>query len=463
LNKRTIVATLVVLGQLALYSPARGAGYALIENSASGMGNAFAGAAALGEDPSTVWFNPAAMALLEDQQVTLVLHAVRPSASYTDEGSYVNPALTGGVEPYSLTGSNDTTESVIVVPNLFYVLPIEERLRFGLGINVPFGLETEYDDDWVGRYHGLKSTLTTININPALAWQATDHLSVGLGLNAQYMEAELSRKIDSSATCLRIAGTDPTLQAACFSSGLSIPSNVTTDSEGKVTGDNWALGYNLGLLYEFDDSNRIGLTYRSEVSHKLEGDGEFDLYPALREFLDRPDVGLTTLFTDTGVTAEADMPASASLSGVFALNDRLSLLADITWTGWSSFPELRYVFDNPIQPDSVTDESWEDSMRYSLGLNYREGPRIWRMGVAYDETPIPDPQHRTPRIPTNDRTWLALGLGLPVSEAVWLDLGYAHLFVDDTAMDHTDQTGYTLRGSYDGEVDILSVQATMKL
>jgi long-chain fatty acid transport protein len=403
------------------------------------------------------------MTLLEGQRVSVAAHAIKPSASYTDKGSYVNPRLTGGVEPYSLTGSNDTTDGVGVVPNLYYVLPIQDRLRFGLGINVPFGLETRYDGDWVGRYHGLNSTVETININPALAWQATDRLSLGFGLNAQYIKAELSRKIDSSAACLKYAGTDPTLRAACVSSGLYIPSNVATDSEVSVDGDNWGFGYNLGLLYGFDNSNRIGLTYRSEISHKLEGDAEFDVYPVLRDFLDRHDVGLTTLYTDTGVSAEADLPASASLSGVFALNDRLTLLADITWTGWSSFPELRYVFDNPIQDDSITDESWEDSMRYSLGLNYREGQRIWRMGVAYDETPIPDPQHRTPRIPGNDRTWLALGVGLPVTEAIWLDLGYAHLFVDDMAVDHTDESGYALRGIYEGEVDILSIQATMKL
>jgi long-chain fatty acid transport protein len=463
LNKSITTAVLAALGQLALSYPVWGAGFALIENSASGLGSAYAGAAALGEDPSTVWFNPAAMNLLADQQVAVVLHAIKPTASYTDEGSYVNPKLTGGVVPYSLTGSNDTTSTLGIVPNLYYVVPFQERWRFGLGINVPFGLETSYDDDWVGRYHALNSKIETININPALSWEASNNLSLGFGVNIQYLKAELSRKIDSSYVCLGIAGTDPTLRAECVSSGLYIPSNAATDSAGKVNADNWAMGYNLGLLYRFNESARIGLTYRSEISHSVDGDGEFDVYPALREFLDRPDVGLNTLFTDSGVSAEADLPASASLSGVFSVNDQLSLLADITWTGWSSFPELRYVYDNPVQPDSVTEESWEDSMRYSLGLNYREGPRIWRMGVAYDETPIPDPQHRIPRIPGNDRTWLALGVGLPVTETIWLDLGYAHLFVDDMAIDHADQAGYTLSGIYEADVDILSIQATMKL
>jgi long-chain fatty acid transport protein len=458
--KRTTTAVVVALGHLACFGYAWGAGFALIENSASGMGSAFAGAAALGEDPSTVWFNPAGMVLLQEQQVSLALHGVMPAASYTDKGSYINPALTGGtVTPGSLSGSNDTTEVTALVPNLYYVAPINDRFHFGIGINAPFGLETDYRDDWVGRYHATNSTLKTININPAMAWQTSDSLSLGFGVNIQYAEADLSNRIDSGAVCLKIAGASNELLARCIGLGL-LPNTVANDSEGNVSGDNWAFGYNLGLLYQFDASNRIGLAYRSEITQNLEGDGEFTMNSDLRSFLDG--VGLTTLFTDTGVSAEANLPASASLSGVFALSDRLTLLADITWTGWSSFQELRIVFDNPIQPDAVTDESWEDAMRYSLGLNYKESSRIWRMGVAYDETPIPDPQHRTPRIPGNDRTWLAFGVGLPVNETIWLDLGYAHLFVDDTPIDHTDANGYALRGIYEADVDILSIQATMK-
>ena len=447
------------MGQLALNHSAWGAGFALIENSASGMGSAFAGAAALGEDPSTVWFNPAAMTLLQKQQASLALHAVMPTASFTDEGSYINPALTGGtVVPGSLTGSNDTTDVNGLVPNFYYVLPFKDDYRFGLSINVPFGLETEYDNEWVGRYQATNSDLKTININPAFAWRASDSLSLGLGVNIQYAEAKLASMFDSGAVCLRVANNSPELLAQCIGAGL-LPDTIANDSEGKVKGDDWSFGYNLGLLYEFSPITRIGLTYRSEVSHKLDGNVKYTVNDKLRSFLDG--VGLSTLFTDTGASAEADLPASASLSGVFGLSEDLTLLADITWTGWSSFEELRVVYDNPIQPDSVTDESWEDSMRYSLGLNYRESGRIWRMGVAYDETPIPDPQHRTPRIPGNDRTWLALGVGLPVFESVWLDLAYAHLFVDDTPIDHTDENGYALRGVYESDVDIFSVQATM--
>ena len=459
MNKRISAAILAAIGQLALYHPAWGAGFALIENSASGMGSAFAGAAALGEDPSTVWFNPAGMTLLQDQQVSVALHAIMPSASFSDRGSYLNPALTGDtVLPGSLTGPNDTTEVTGYVPNLYYVVPFAERYRFGLGINVPFGLETDYQDDWVGRYHATHSYLKTININPALAWQATDSLSLGFGVDIQYIEADLSQMIDSGAICLGLVGVSNERLARCLSEGL-LPNTPANDSQGGFSGDDWGLGYNLGLMYRFGDVNRIGLAYRSKVSQSLEGKGVFSVNPALRSYLD--DFGYSAFMTNSGVTADTDMPESASLSGVFALSDRLTLLADISWTGWSSFQELRVVYDNPAQPDFVDDESWEDSMRYALGLNYRQGQRVWRVGVAYDETPIPDPQHRTARIPGNDRIWLALGVGLPVFESIWLDLGYAHLFVDDTPIEQTNAYDYVLRGVYESDVDILSLQATM--
>jgi long-chain fatty acid transport protein len=459
--KRRILASCCILltGYAAWYTSAWGAGFALIEHSASGMGSAFAGAAALAEDPSTLWFNPAGMLRLQEPQVAIALHAVLPEGRYTDRGSYLNPALTGDrVVPGSLSGSNATTKVTGWVPNFYYVLPLSERYTFGIGINVPFGLETDYQDDWVGRYHATNSYLATFNINPSLAWRATKRLSFGFGLNIQFAEADLTKKIDSGALCLTVAGADDTLLARCVAAGL-LPNTPENDSEVTVSGDDWSNGYNLGLLYEFTPRNRIGLSYRSEISQKLEGDSNYKVNPDLREFLDAN--GRNDLLVRIGASAEAKLPASASLSAVFGLSDRLSLLADITWTGWSSFKELRVVFDNPAQPDDVTDESWEDTLRYSLGLNYRESSRVWRVGVAYDETPIPDPQHRTPRIPGNNRTWLAIGLGMPVLQSVWLDLGYAHLFVDDMAVDSTNSGGYTLLGEYTADVDIFSVQATM--
>ncbi len=460
--KRSITTTVVVLGVATFQGTAGAAGFALIENSASGMGNAFAGAAAVAEDASTVWFNPAGMTRLKQQQVTAALHYVMPSAKYTDEGSYINPALTGDtVEPGSLSGKNASSEVNALVPNLYYVVPLNDEYLFGLGINAPFGLETDYDDDWVGRYHATNSLLMTVNINPSLAWQATDALSFGFGLNIQYAKADLSNQVDSGAVCLKFAGDDDDLLAQCIDSGL-VPDASENDSSANVKGDNWAYGYNLGLLYQVNDSIRLGLTYRSAITQELQGDGTFEVNPLLRDFLDADAVGGSDYLIDSPATATADLPASASISGLFNLTQRVVLLADITWTGWSSFEELRVEFDNPVQPDAVTHQNWEDSMRYAVGLNYTTNSYVLRTGLAHDESPIPDEQHRTPRIPGNARSWLSLGLGLPVNQAIWLDFGYAHLFSDDAAIDHTDDNGYALRGVYELAADIFSAQTTVK-
>ena len=113
------------------------------------------------------------------------------------------------------------------------------------------------------------------------------------------------------------------------------------------------------------------------------------------------------------------MPESVSLSLFHQINDRFAILADATWTKWDRFEELRFEYDNPNQPDTVQPENWENTMRYSLGLTYTHNDRLlFRMGTAYDETPIPSAEYRTPRIPGNDRTWLSFGAWLQVQRDI---------------------------------------------
>ncbi len=442
-----------------LAQPAQAAGFALIENSASGMGVAFAGAAASAEDASTVWFNPAGMSFISTPQLAVAGHVVAPKADFSDRGSYVNPALTGGtVVPGSLTGRNDDGGTLALVPNFYYVRPLSDALHFGLGINAPFGLVTEYADDWVGRYHAIKSDLLTININPAVSWSVSPRLQIGGGISAQYIDVELSNAIDSAAVCAKVAAQDATFVAQCVGAGLMSATGVpniadaTQDGKAVVTGDDWSFGFNLGLIYDFSDATRLGVSYRSEIKQELEGNAKFTVNPLF-----------AGTFSNTTAAAKATLPQSLSVSMTHQFNSRLQILADVTWTGWSSFDELRVTFGNGLD-DAVTDEAWEDVLRYSLGAQYALND-TWtlRTGIALDEEPIPDEQHRTPRIPGNDRTWLAFGAGWHLSERFHVDVGYAHLFVDDTAIDHVDDNGYAIRGVYEAAVDIVSAQLNWTL
>ncbi len=433
-------------------------GFALIEMSASGMGNAYAGAAAVADDGSTIWFNPAGMTRLKERSVTGAVHVLSAKTDYTDRGSYINPSLTGGTAvPGSLSGPNGEVDEIAVIPNMYYVHPISEDVVFGLGFNVPFGMTTEYEDDWVGRYHGLLSAVSTININPSMAYKFSPEVSFGVGVSFQHIEAELSNAIDSSAVCLNLTGGNT---AACTASGLMTPGNSAGDSKGSLKGDDYSFGYNFGILYENEKGNRVGFSYRSAIDHNLEGDVDFTVDPNLQTLLNslspHPASGL---FQDTGITAGIELPASASISAALQPSDRLEILMDVTWTEWKNFEELRIKFNNPVQPDSATPERWENVMRYSLGGNYQFNDKlVLRAGIALDQEAIPDEQHRTPRIPGNDRTWVAFGVGYEVSPRLHVDFGYSHLFVAGADIDHTDSNGYTIRGEFDASVDIFSTQ-----
>lgn len=453
-------------------SQAYSAGFAIMENSGSGMGSAFAGAAAEGQDASTVWFNPAGMSLLEDRMmISQTAHIVLPSSSFTNKRSRVNPALTGGniaAAEATLTGKGDDGGTTAFIPNFYFVKPINERLRFGVGINAPFGLEITYNDDWIGRYQGTNSEMLTLNVNPAVSWKATDRLTLGAGLNAQYIDVTLGSKIDSGAACRSAASSanSGTLLAQCLARFPQVGQSAT-DSNAEVAGDDTSFGFNVGLLYEATDRTRIGIAYRSGIKHKLKGDANFTVHDSLSQIATSPTTNLqqvlqATQLADRPISASADLPEYASLSVAHKATDKVELLADVSWTGWSSFEELRIV-DNTGATVTVTPEKWKDVWRFSIGGKYKYNDRLTlRTGFAYDESPVPGPKLRTPRLPGNDRTWVNLGANYKINKKIDVDVGYAHIFLDETPIDHTDENGYTLSGTYDANVDLLSAQLNWK-
>lgn len=391
------------------------AGFALSEQNASGLGNAYAGAAAVAEDASTIFFNPAGMTYIEGRQMVGALHAIRTSGEFNDQGSVQAPGRTPG-------GEGGNFGSWAFLPNLYYKQDIGEHLKFGLGVGTPFGLKTEYDRDWLGRFQGIKSELKTININPSIAWKLNDQWSVGLGVSAMWARAELTNSVN-----LGVAETTI-----------------------KNKGDDWGFGFNLGAIYQVTENTRLGLAYRSKVEQKLKGEARS---PA-------PSAAL-----NTDIKADLTLPETFSLSGFSHLNDRWDLLADVTWTRWTQFKELTIVRDNGT--NSVlgnTTEHWNNTLRYSLGLNYHYSSTLkLRTGIAYDDEAI-DHDHRTPRIPGNDRTWLSVGASWQYSPQTKFDIGYAHLFIKDASIYDDQRTPAPSRGlvsgKYEGSADILSVQLT---
>jgi long-chain fatty acid transport protein len=443
---------LLTAGILTAGAPtALGAGFALIEQSASQMGNAFAGGSAYAYDASTIYFNPAGLTRVP-HQLLVAGHAVRTTAEF--EGGALdllgNPVASGG------DGGDAGTTSF--VPNFYYALPLNQNTVFGLGVNVPFGLATDYEDDWVGRYHGVKSELTTININPALAFRISETLSFGAGVSLQYVDAELTQAIDQGSLCVgnQIAGGATPAAAIAFCAGGNPAGSVLipqqSDAFVKLKADDWSMGLNFGFLFEPQPGTRVGAAFRSKVDHQVHGDGKFsNADPLFTTF--------QNVFVDSDIEVDATLPHSASLSLYHDVNTKWSVMADVTWTGWESFEELRIEFQDSSQSDSVTEESWNNSMRYAVGVDYRHnGDWTLRGGLAFDESPIPNDRLRTPRIPGEDRTWVALGFGYRMSPAVSIDVGYAHLFVSDPEVDSGGPTIGRLTGEYDAAVDLLSAQ-----
>lgn len=402
----------VLVVSLTLPVTAHGAGFSLIEQSVSAMGNAYAGAAASAEDASTVYFNPAGMIYLPQSQLVVGAHAIRPSGHFNNEGS-VNALGRPG------TGEGGDLGSLAVVPNLYYAHVLTPDIRLGISVNAPFGLKTEYDKDWIGRFQAVKSELKTYNINPAMAFRVNDRFSVGLGVSVMYADAELTRAVNL----------------------------VTSESTAHISGDDWSYGFNLGAIYQPVNHTRIGFTYRSRVVQHLEGTVKF---------------GQALAANNGKITANLDLPETVSLSAIHQVNAQWELLGDISWTRWSQFNELRILNSNGTVL-SLTPENWHNTMRYSLGISYRYTPQ-WKLraGLAYDEEAMNE-RDRTTRIPGNNRLWLTLGAGWDFSEKDHLDIGYAHLFLRDARIDDNQSSasaGFNGRitGSYDSDVNIVSVQ-----
>lgn len=388
------------------------AGFALIEQNASGLGNAYAGAAAVAQDASTIYFNPAGMVHLPDRQLVLAGHLIKPTMEFSGTAVITPPSPAAGT-PVSGSMGGDAGDWALV-PNFYYAFRLSPAVHLGLGINAPFGLKTEYDEDWIGRYQAIKSEVKTVNLNPSVAYKVSDAVSVGAGLNLQRIEAELTHR--------QPLGLLP----------------AAPDTLVKIKGDDYSWGYNLGLLWQVSPATRIGLSYRSEVEHTLKGKASSN-----------PNV------LGGPVKAGITLPDSASLSFFHRLSPQWDLLADVTWTGWSDFDRLAIVG----AVNKTTPENWDDIVRYSLGATWHmNGKLSLRGGVAHDEAVVSD-RFRTPRIPDGARTWLAIGGQYRLSRQSALDFGYAHLFVNDPKLDIVDNQT-RLSGTYNAAVDILSVQYT---
>jgi long-chain fatty acid transport protein len=441
-------------------SSAFASGFALLEQSSSRLGSAFAGTAAAADDASTIFYNPAGLAKLQGTQLLVVASGISISSEFNNSGS--QPAL-----GQALGNEGGDAGDWNAVPAAYLAVPLNDRFAFGFGVNAPFGLKLEYDDAWMGRFQALKSEIKTYNFNPTLSWRVNDQLSFGVGANYQRIQAELTNAVNYTAVVAQVlqasvaAGTLP----AALVPGL-IQDNAGLQGTSGVRGDDAAWGFNVGMLYEFSPDTRVGLSYRSSLDYTVEGSVQF-APPTTTNPVGAPIIaGISApgaQLASGPAQVDLELPESA-IASLYHRIGKMELLADLAWTGWSSIQELRIVRDDGTLL-SLTPEGWEDTWRYALGATYQLNDQ-WKLrgGVAYDETNVPD-STRTARLPDSDRTWIALGAQWNPGGSFVVDVGYAHLFTDDASLNQDDGNA-TARGFLLGEqqssIDIISAQLSYK-
>jgi long-chain fatty acid transport protein len=412
-----------VIAALSVASGAtQAAGFALSEQNASGLGNGYAGQVAAAENASTLFFNPAGMTQLQGRQVSGTVNIIRPTTEFTDNGGSRAPsaALPLGNNGADAGGWN-------YLPNGFLSWQLSDRLWAGVGVTTPFGLKTTYDPNFIGRFQSQKAQLMTVDVNPGIAFRVNDWLSVGGGVSYQYARLGIDRSF----------------------------SVVTAARAQTVSLHDGAVGWNIGAMLNAGKDTRIGLHYRSAINYDLTG-------------------GVTVVGVgNAGARAALSMPDSASLAVSHQLTEKWQWLGDFTWTHWGRIQNVPLVLTSALGTSAAgtvsdtLDLQFNNSYRVGAGANYHWTDNfMFKLGVAFDKTPVPDAARRSVILPDGDRTWLSFGGKHRLTKSGVLDVGYARLFLKDGDALRSKGVGLTaglqgtVSGTYKSHVDIASIQYT---
>ncbi|MDI1252759.1 outer membrane protein transport protein [Thermomonas sp.] len=467
---RVTALALAVLGTLAA-SQASASGFQLRENSAKALGRAGAGSA-VAKDAAVVSNNPAAMAQFDKLTMQSDLTVIDLNAKFT--GSSCTPVSATVCVPIG-GGNGGDPGAPTLVPAMAVVIPLSgslERLTVGASISAPFGLSTEYDPTWVGRYNATKSEVKTPALTLSAAYKVTPTFSLGVGFIYQRTEVTLANGVDFGR-----------LLAAAGVPGGTI-GNPVTDGSVSITGADNGTGWVAGMQFTPNDQFSIGYSHRSEITHNIKGQADFTVpaaflgaQPGFRAVAaayaqlpanDPRRAAIPQLlvlgngFSDTGGNAKLTTPSIDTVSVQYNASNVLRLYGDIQRTGWTSLPSVVIDFVNPYQPDSAEPFNWKNTMFYSVGVEYdlNEAFTI-RGGIAKDESPTNNID-RTPRLPDNNRQLYSVGFSWHASEHISIDAAYQKITIDKPNVNILSSSGSRLTGSFDGSANLYSVGASYK-
>lgn len=389
--KKAILILIILFIGLVPCKRSFGAGFALYEFSSRGnaLGGAMIGRA---DDPSALAYNPAGITQLEESQWLFGFTAIMPSTVGIFQDSGI---------------SYELEDMLFLVPHFYYSAPLNDELWWGLGTFSRFGLGTEFDENWEGRYNSYLAGIKSVSVNPSLAWKLTDQLSFAAGLELMWFQLELKKKVDPTG------GLAP---------------DTFTDIDARIKGDDIGWGWNLGMHFQPAEKVKLGLSYRSTVDLEVEGNARF--YKP--EILELPG----NFFPDTGAGGEVTLPEMYMAGVCYDFSNRTSIEFDVVRTMWSSYDNLTIAFDDPLNPLDPTsniqssEKNWKDTWRYQVGLEHKlKNDWTIRLGYIFDESPIPD-ETVDFIAPTSDRNLYSIGTEYKKGDWTF-DLSYIYIDMDN--------------------------------
>ncbi|EKS7720183.1 outer membrane protein transport protein [Vibrio vulnificus] len=425
-TNKTLLSTAVAFGLLSSANLANAAGFQLAEYSATGLGRAYAGEAAMADNASAQWRNPAMLTYLEGTQVSVGAIYVNPNIDIDGNVNFAGK---------NISASSDDFAHDAIIPNFYLSHQYNEKIAIGFALGTNYGMETDLGRDFAASHFGNEASVISKEANLNLAYQLNEQFSIGGGV--RYIIAEGSFGATAPETNI-----------------LNLPQGTTLKY---MEGDDTTWGWQVGSAWQINENHRVGFTYKSEVELKLEGHAEgvgFGINPKSR------DNGYMYL----------TLPATAELASFHQLTEKLAMHASFNWTDWSSFEKLEAHMET-AGTQMVKEEHWEDNYRFAVGATYQLQPKLaLRTGIAYDTSAVSD-KNRTITIPETGRTWLSVGATYDWTQNFTLDAGFTYIIAKDAPIKEsrgytTDQTAEDIAGQFVGEttgnVWLIGVQANYR-